>query len=174
MKTSAQWWEETRVSTEKLADWLKKQYTGEVTAASRIREFASKFCNDIKSSKILKLIAEQEEQHAEWIKELLLTRGIRVEIGSAHEKYWKETLPAIESFETGTAIAAHAEKMRLERIKVISEDEMAASDIRETFKRILKDELFHEAAFRNMSTEKALTSTLHNHKDGMNALGLVV
>ena len=43
--------------------------------------------------------------------------------------------------------------MRLERIRVICDDEDAEEDIRSVFQRILKDEEWHEAAFRKIDNE---------------------
>lgn len=173
MKTSQTWWNEVKQSPTLLADWLVKQYRGEVTAASRIRAFSNKFGPTDKLKHVLEVIAGQEETHASWIKELLITRGLVPSIDNAENRYWAETLPGINSFETGAAIAAHAEKMRLERIEVISNDEQAPSDIRDTFLKILKDELFHEKTFREMSTSEAMLVTTKGHQLGMQTLGLV-
>ena len=73
---------------------------------------------------------------------------------------------------TGTAVAAHAEGMRLERIRVIADDESAPVDIRDTFTKILKDEVWHEKAFTNLSTPDALGATMGDYKLGREALGL--
>ena len=62
--------------------------------------------------------------------------------------------------------------MRLERIRVIAQDETAPVDIRETFVKILKDEVWHEKAFTQLSTTEALNSTLGDYKLGREALGL--
>lgn len=174
MKTSKEWWDEVKVSPVALEDWLQKQYTGEVTAADRIVKLGEQFTVDTKAKSILAAIAQQEETHATWIKELLESRGITPTVGDANKRYWAKTMPGITDFETGTAVAAHAEKMRLERIRVISEDKSAPADIRETFKKILKDELWHEKAFRSLSTDEALNKTLEGHEQGMQSLGLVI
>lgn len=174
MQTSKEWWETTKASPEAINDWLQKQYTGEATAASRIMELSEEFNTDRRVTRILMTIANQEMQHSEWIRDLLISRGINPTIGNPNGRYWKETLKVIKDFETGAAIAAHAEKMRLERITVISEDEEAPEDIREVFKKILVDELFHERAFRSLSTDEAMRNTLETHQAGMEALGLVI
>lgn len=174
MKTSAQWWEETKASPEKLIEWLKKQYTGEVTAAARIVALGEQFKVDTKTKSILAAIAAQEDQHATWIHDLLADRGVTPEIGDENKRYWKHALPGITDFEHGAAVGAHAEKMRLERIQVISEDQAAPADVRLAFQKILKDELWHEKAFRSLSTPSALLATLSNHEAGAQSLGLVV
>lgn len=174
MKTSKQWWDEVKASPEAINEWLQKQYTGEVTAADRIVRLGEQFDANPKAQKILATIAAQEAQHAEWIRALLVVRGINPEVGNAEKRYWAKTLPGIVDFETGAAVAAHAEKMRLERIQVICDDEDAPWDIRYTFKKILKDELWHEKAFRALSTDDALEKTLHGHEEGRESLGLVI
>lgn len=70
-----------------------------------------------------------------------------------------KTLPQIESWETGCAVAAHAEEMRLERIKIVV-SQCKDKDIRDTFTKILKDELFHAKAFREFTTDEAYLNTL--------------
>jgi rubrerythrin len=173
MKTSLTWWNEVKASPSLLKDWLVKQYRGEVTAADRIRTLADNYATTGLQRKTLEVIASQEETHASWVLGLLNARGIMPCSENAEDRYWAATLPGIEDFETGSAVAAHAEKMRLERIQVICEDQEAPEDIRSVFSRILKDELFHERAFRQMSTPAALAKTQDNHELGRTALGLV-
>lgn len=172
MKTSNEWWQEIKKTEVLFNDWLIKQYRGEVTAAERIEAFRDQYAADVKSKKTLTIIAAQERQHADWILSLLKSRNISPDISNAEKRYWKETLPSIESFETGAAIGAHAEKMRLERIKAIVSDNNAPEDVKNIFKRILKDELFHERAFRKMAGPTALDSTKGNHEKGLEVLGL--
>jgi rubrerythrin len=159
-----------------LKDWLLKQWRGEVTASNRIVRFAEQYASDQHQVKVLNAIAAQERQHAEWVEQLLLSRGIEVDAGQidqAEQRYWKETLHGITDFETGSAVAAHAEGMRLERIRVIAADEQAPADIRSVFERILKDEEWHERAFSELSSPVALAATQANHEAGLQALGLV-
>jgi len=172
MKTSLSWWSEVKASPSLLQGWLVKQYRGEVTAASRIRTLAANYHISKQQAATLQLIASQEEQHAEWVLELLKARGINPTLENAEDRYWAKTLPGIEDFETGAAVGAHAEAMRLDRIRVIANDDTAPEDIRSTFKRILIDERFHERAFRKMSTPEALEKTRGNHDLGKTALGL--
>ncbi len=177
MKTSKQWWDEVKNDSDKIDRWLRKQWRGEVTAAGRIQKLASQYTvADGREYTILHTIAEQERQHADWVGELLDSRGIVVDdsdLLQAEGRYWAETLPGIKDFATGTAVAAHAEKMRLERIQTIVDDETAPVDIRDVFTRILKDELWHERAFRGLSTPEALQETEGDYKLGREALGLV-
>jgi rubrerythrin len=176
-QTPQAWWNATKNNEAKFGDWLVKQYRGEVTAAVRIVQLGEKFDVTPTSKRILNMIAEQERTHAEWIKALLVSRGIEVPVveqEQAEQRYWAATLPGIESFATGTAVAAHAEEMRLARIRVIADDESAPADVRSTFKRILKDEEWHASAFKALSTDTALAATLNAHEAGMEALGLSI
>lgn len=172
MKNSKVWWNEVKTDSVKFNDWLIKQYRGEVTAASRIESFAEKYATSSRDKKILKVIAGQEKTHANWVLDLLKSRNIKPDIEHAEDRYWKETLPEIESFETGAAVGAHAEAMRLDRIKAICEDELAPVDVRSVFKKILRDELFHERAFRNMAGVEAMLATENAHNKGKELLGL--
>lgn len=172
-KTSQQWWDEVKVDNAKLNRWLLKQWRGEVTAAARISGFADSYAPDESTIRILHIIAGQEKQHAEWVLALLHSRGIVPDLRGAELRYWKETMPQVRSFEVGAAVGAHAEAMRLERIRTIAADESAPTDIRETFQWILKDEVFHERAFREMAGPDALQQTEASHRRGREVLGLV-
>ncbi len=169
---SKQWWELVKNNPAKFNDWLIKQYRGEVTAAQRIRLLASKFARTLLQERTLEIIAKQEETHASWVLDLLKARGIVPDTKNAEDRYWKQTLKGIEDFETGCAVGAHAEGMRLERIRAIADDPEAPKDVADTFKRILKDEIFHEKAFRSFSSKKALAATAGNHSLGLQVLGL--
>lgn len=172
MKTSEQWWEETKSDSEKLVNWLKRQYHGEVTAAERIE----KYCIEKSPEqwiRVLRGIAFDERKHAEWVGVLLSVRGISAEKLQKEERYWDKTLGQIDSFQKATAVAAHAENMRLERIRVIAGDESAPQDIRGVFQAILFDEERHAAAFKRMAGDEALAATLEAHIMGSQAIGLI-
>jgi rubrerythrin len=178
MRTSAEWWQAVKADPALLLDWLRKQYHGEATAAVRMREFLAQFGTEARDPKwvaTVEEIARQEEMHAAWVGGLLRARGEEpaVIIGKS-ERYWQATLPGIESWESGCAVAAHAEAMRLDRIRVIAADLDAPADIREVFARILPQEEFHERAFRAFASDEALTAALETHAAGAEALGLVV
>lgn len=172
MQTSSEWWQKTKSDPVVLNDWLVKQYRGEATAAKRIRAFADEYAADPDDRVILNRIATQEERHAAWVLTLLASRNIEPNVENAEERYWKETLPEVESFESGAAVGAHAEKMRLDRIRVIAEDIEGPSDIREVFARILPEEEFHERAFRQMAGPDAMSKTEASHERGLQLLGL--
>lgn len=177
MKTSIEWWNEVKQDEIKLNEWLVKQWRGEVTASERIKRFSEQFAADKpKVQRILAEIANQESTHAKWVWDLLRHRNIECDetaIQEAEKRYWKETLPGITSLETGAAVAAQAESMRLERIRVIADDANAPDDIRGVFQAILKDEVWHEAAFTQLASDDAFASTKGNHELGLIALGLV-
>jgi rubrerythrin len=175
-RTSLQWWQEVKADQTKLMAWLRKQYHGEATAAVRIRSFLDKYekqARDPKWVMTVEEIAGQEQMHAEWVGELLRTRGEEPKVNiSKDEPYWEATLSGIDSWESGCAVAAHAEKMRLARIRVIVADPDTPEDIKDVFSRILPQEEFHERAFRSFTTDSALTAALENHTIGAAALGL--
>jgi rubrerythrin len=164
MKTSAMWWEEVLGNQSLLIDWLKKQYHGEVTAAVRIIGFRDAFALKEKHKKTLTIIASQEELHAAWVGELLTSRGIIPETLNKQERYWDSTLPGIEDFATGSAVASHAERMRLDRIRVIASHPNTPDDIRKVFEKILPQEIFHEKAFEKMAGDQAMKKTLGHHQ----------
>ena len=173
---SASWWRSIKREPAALLDWLRKQYHGEHTAAWRIEEYATAHVpDDSRWRAVLETIAAQERQHAGWVGELLRTRGENPTPLDKEERYWRETLQAIDSLETGAAVAAHAENMRLARIEVIAGDQEpdAPADIRDVFARILTDERFHARAFTAMAGDAALAKTRENHARGLAALGLI-
>jgi rubrerythrin len=178
MRSSQQWWQSVKADPALLMDWLRKQYHGESMAAVRMRQFLECFGNEAHDPRwvsTVEEIARQEEMHASWVGELLRVRGEEPAlIPDKDERYWQQTLPGISSWETGCAVAAHAEAMRLERIRVIAADPDAPADVRDVFARILPQEEFHERAFRAFSSDASLTATLHQHTQGAQALGLVV
>lgn len=96
MQTTKQWWDEVSNSPEKMIAWLKAQYHGEVTAEGRMRGMIEKYDLDPQSvaAVIVNRIADDEKRHAEWVGELLYTRGITAEVLQKEERYWNETLPA--------------------------------------------------------------------------------
>lgn len=174
MKTSQQWWDEVKNDSDKFNDWLVKQYRGEVTAASRIFAVMVHFDVSKPAKKVLTKIAEQESMHAEWIRELLNARGLKATMDFAEDRYWAEVLPGAIDFETAAAVGAHAEQMRLERINVIVEDKDTPEDIRHTFEKILKQEIFHASAFAKLAGVDAMAKTKYSHEQGLALLGLVI
>ena len=173
MKTSKEWWAEVKACQEKFNDWLVKQYRGEVTAAQRIREVATQFGESPREKSILEAIAAQEEQHAAWVLELLRARGIDPSIEGAEERYWAAVLPAITDIHTAAAVGAHAEEMRLERIRVIVADADAPQDVVMVFGRILPQEIWHARAFTQMAGPEAMSATQYTQEQGRLLLGLV-
>jgi rubrerythrin len=178
-RDSVTWWNHTKASPDRLARWLQAQLRGERTAHERIERFCALHCTPgSREALLIGAIAAQERQHALWIEELLLARGLSVAPISQPTRYWTRTLGAQEraldamDFATGCAVGAHAEKMRLERIEAIASDADAPADIRAVFAKILPQERFHERAFRSLSTPQALERTRHAHTLGRQALGL--
>lgn len=173
-QNSEQWWNVIKRDEARFIDWLMKQYHGEITASARILAFAERYTHpDSRMARMLYTIADQEQAHAAWVGELLTARGITPVALEKNERYWDKTLGAIESFETGAAVAAHAEHMRLERIHVIVADASTPTEVRRVFARILPQEVFHEQAFATMAGEEAMRATLADHQLGRAAIGLI-
>lgn len=175
MKTSKEWWDETKASPEKLVNWLKNQYHGEAVASERIRQFILPNMEG-KYEFMVEKIADDEDKHASWVGKLLLDRGITPEILQKEERYWKEVMT--EDFTNNgnyaAAVAAHAEEMRLERITVIMNDSESPKDIQETFKNIYRDEVFHAKGFKLIAGDDYYNQASENHAKGLEALGLIV
>jgi hypothetical protein len=171
---SAAWWAATRDEPARLIAWLYAQYRGEVTAARRILDLRDAHAPaGSRAHRLLTIIAGQEQAHAGWVGELLRARGREPELrGEAEARYWRGPLAAIVDLETGCAVGAHAEAMRLARIGAIAGDPAAPADIRAVFGRILPQERFHEQAFRSLATAESLERTRDAHALGVRLLGL--
>jgi len=174
MQTSRDWWNSVRKDPVKLINWLKNQYHGEVTAAKRINDLILVHATSEHYKEIINQIIAQEKQHAVWIATLLYKRGIAPSILSKKERYWDQTVHQVKDWDTGCAVAAHAEAMRLERIKVICDTPDTPFDIKNVFDQILEQEQWHALVFKALTTEKAFKDTENNHIKGMKELGLVI
>lgn len=176
MKTSKEWWSEVKADNAKLVDWLKRQYRGEVSAVQRLNTVKLTFEMDMTAEQFnnLSLIASQEAMHARWIKDLLEERGIQADADqeNAETRYWSEVDLSYSDFLTTMAVGAHAEQMRLERIRAIAEDKTAPWDIREAFIRIAADESYHAKFFTEAAGADALKATENDHEAGKRLLGL--
>ena len=172
MHTTSEWWQATKADPERLVAWLRDQYRGEATAADRIDALRDAYADDPRAARILTVIAAQERDHAAWVGALLAARGEPVAVDEVEERYWTAPLAAIGDLQTGCAVGAHAERMRLERIETIAADPDAPADVREVFRRILPQERFHERAFRELAGAEALQATRGAHELGRRALGL--
>jgi rubrerythrin len=174
MKTTAQWWSETKSDEAKLHAWLQRQYVGELAAVNLLSEVLIRFGSEMSEkdwNRIFKVM-NQEALHGKWIKELLDARGIKPEKDAdSTRRYWNEVLPAVDSFEKASAAAYNAENMRLHRIREIAGDASAPADIRETFQDILPHEEWHEEVFAEMKGNVDLSEF---HSKGLEALSLVL
>jgi hypothetical protein len=174
MKTTKEWWQETRDDSTKLHAWLRRQYVGELAAVNLLSELLIRFGSEMTNQQwgnIYKIM-QQEALHGSWMKDLLDVRGIKPEPNaSATRRYWNEVLPAVNSFAKAVAAAFHAEHMRLARIREIADDNQAPADIRAAFQRILPHEEWHELAFSEMKGDVTLTES---HEKGLQALNLVM
>lgn len=173
-KTVQEWVEDVLSSKEKMHHWLTRQYVGEVLASQRISSLAF-MVTDPKNSNILSIIAEDEHRHAQWVKELLLARDIEpTEPTYDADRYWSKILSDDLTEQQLFAAGAHAEEMRLHRIRAIVKEPRFDQDIREVFGEILCDEVFHAKAFASMSGDDAIQEMSDKHKLGLEALGLEI
>lgn len=173
MRSSAVWWAETKADPAAFEDWLRDQYRGEATAAARIEMLRDAFTEPgSRPYRVLSVIAAQERKHAIWVGELLAARGMNLAIPGDRERYWPAVVDLVTDLETGAAVGAHAERMRLERLEAIANDESAPRDVREVFARIVPEERFHERAFRSLAGDRAMKKTASAHALGRAALGL--
>jgi hypothetical protein len=173
MKTSKQWWNELLVDNDKMIDWLKKQYHGEMMAGTRIREVFAKFDLSDADAKLIEKVALEEDLHAYWIGELLEERGVTPEMLKHEERYWKHAFAEIDTVEDAAAVGFLAEEMRLRRILTISTCVRSPYDIKQVMKRIYTQELGHVEAFRQLTDADTIIEHMSNHTEGLNALGLV-
>lgn len=173
VRDSRSWWEAQKRDPKALVAWLLDQYRGEATAAGRIEMLRDAYAEPgSRAHRLLGVIAAQERRHAVWVGDLLAARGVEPKIGPKRERYWKPTLEVVRDLETGCAIGAHSERMRLLRIEVIASDPEAPEDIRAVFQRILPEERFHARAFAELAGDAALAATKDAHDLGRQALGL--
>lgn len=174
MKNTQQWLEEIKTDPAKFNHWLERQYVGECLAADRIEKLAE-LQAETRFGKVLKKIANDERNHAQWVAELLVNRGITLpEPSMDGTRYWEPILDNLHSFEEIAGAGHHAETMRLIRIRALAEDVEMPDDIRKVFANILPDEEFHAKAFAAMSTEEAIESTGKLHNMGLEMLGLEI
>lgn len=174
MRTTAQWWEDTKNNPEKLTHWLRRQYVGELAAVNLLSEMMLKFGADMTARQWTDLykVMMQEALHARWVKELLDSRGVTLEKDSdPQRRYWLEVLPEVDNFEKAAAAAHDAENMRLHRIREIAADAQAPADIRKVFSDILPHEEWHEEVFASMQGDARLDEARDR---GLRALNLVL
>lgn len=173
MKTVQIWINEVKASTDKLNHWLGRQYVGEVLAANRISTLAERVPAQWKP--VLHRIADDEANHARWVLGLLTARGLPIPAVSYDgARYWEPILKDGMTVTQMLAAGAHAEEMRLHRIRALAVDPEIDEDIREVFQRILPDEEFHAKAFAAAAGPEAVASAVHQHHLGLEALGLEV
>ena len=175
MKTTSEWWAETKADPEKLAHWLRRQYVGEMAAVNLLSELLITYggqATESECDKVHKVMC-QEATHAKWMKRLMEGRKIDPEVGAtAERRYWSEVKPAVNSFQEGCAAGYHAEHMRLERIRCIASDtDPAVADLAETFAKILPHEMWHERVFDEMRQGQTLTQY---HEKGLEKLNLLM
>lgn len=174
---SEQWWQETKSNPDKLNHWLQRQYVGEYAAVNLLSQILLKFAHNmtVEEHRNIHSIMLQEALHANWMYELLQNRQLIPEANSeATQRYWHDVLPNVTCFKAAMQAAHQAENMRLFRIRAIANDPAAPSDIRETFKKILPHEEWHEEVFGKMQGDYVSSEISDAHQRGLNALNLVL
>jgi hypothetical protein len=91
--TSKQWWESIKKNPKALNRWLENQFHGEQTAAHRLEILLAIAPMGWHFYTLVKIISEQELNHAFWIGTLLEIRGITPHVLNKKERYWAKTLP---------------------------------------------------------------------------------
>ena len=172
MTTTVQdWVSSVKLSSDKLHHWLSRQYIGETLAADRIQALAD--ISPENQQPVLRRIADDEAKHASWVRDLLVQRGILIpEATYDGTRYWGPILKNGMSASQLMAAGAHAEAMRLHRIRALAADTDIDQDIRDVFQRILPDEEFHAKAFAHMAGADAVAQAEADHQAGLVALGL--
>jgi len=170
MKTSKQWWDETKNNTVKFNKWLSQQWLAEAVAFGKIKELA---LNDPENAAILTKIATDELKHSLLLKDLCVSRSIAIAQRSTDRYYGSINLESLSKDEL-YAIGHYAEGMRLSRIRAITEDQDAPEDVSFVFSIILKDEIMHEKAFKAIASKDALQRMKNKHELGVQALGLTL
>lgn len=173
MKSVQDWINEVKGDESKFNQWLQRQYVGECLAAQRIEQLAELVPENKQT--VIHRIADDEHLHADWVEELLVRRGIPLpEVTAEGSRYWEPVLRQGLSVQQLLAAGAHAEEMRLHRIRAIVADEGFPDDVREVFGNILPDEEFHARAFAAAAGQEALAEAAGRHQQGLAALGLEI
>lgn len=178
MKTSKEWVDEVAVDNDKFVKWLKRQFIGETLAAKRIEELSiAEGLTDEQRMHLMQISAD-EYLHAVWISRLLSLFGIpeptNDEVNYEQDRYWNEVKIETLSLDELFAAGAHAETMRLDRIRAIVECSEMHPEVRKTFAAIQPMEEYHAATFRKFTTDEAFNKTFENHERGMMALNLIM
>lgn len=171
-KTSKEWLQSVKQNPDKFNKWLANQWLAEVEAAARIQKLADTATNS-KEQVLLSKIASDEARHADLLKGLCNTRGIKISEKSSNRYYDSVKLSGLTRSEL-FAVGHYAEGMRLSRIEAICVDTEMPSDITTVFQSILKDEQMHEKAFKSLTDKESLEAMRDRHELGVQALGLTL
>ncbi|MEY2786521.1 MAG: hypothetical protein RL277_2733 [Planctomycetota bacterium] len=175
MRTTAQWWDETRSSETRLIDWLQRQFHGEAYAVSLMHHFLALYEDDMEQwvKPNFHFIAKQEALHAKWVGQLLFKRGVQPRMLDKRERYWGEVRHHIHSFDTYCAAIHLVENMALAKDVAISAHPATPADVHEVFRRLKVDETFHAGFYGLLAKPEALEEMSVHHRRGMEAIGLM-
>jgi rubrerythrin len=182
LKTSQEWWDDTKSNPQAIASWLQRQLAGELSAVALISSAMLKFVHQLtaEQTKVLTRIVTDEIKHANWIRELLEDRGIPPAEHNAHDRYWLEILNQAQCLNDLFQAGAQAEAMRLQRIEAIADtdeglaEQLDIEDIVDVFYRIWRDEEFHAKAFKRLQGQYNNEAVKNAHEQGLVSLELIL
>lgn len=139
-----------------LIGWLKDQYVGEREAVASMETLLQggkmESAANQKYLRLVEKVIADEHRHVAMIVALLASRGITPPpVGEP------KVLAGMEDFFSGSAVASRAEAIRAGIIRVIVDDGEVPEDVRISFLTILREEAFHEKAFREVAGLKQMT-----------------
>lgn len=182
IETQSEWLQRVESIPAEFKSWLIRQYHGEVRATNEIIKLADDLTNAMQGSNadvapvvaLLVHIANDEANHAKYIAALLDLYGYTPDEQEPNGKYWEQSMKGVQSFDDIFAVGAHAEAMRLSRIEAVMNSKVFDETVCKVFARIYEDEKNHVEWFRSLCSDEAFERMSEHHKDGLNALGLVL
>ena len=145
-------WQKLKGQARGLVKWLLDQYVGErnaVASMEQLREAVLRHGGTDKVVALVDRVLNDERRHVATIGRLLVARGeTNLPVGEP------VVLEGLDDPNAGPAFVSRAEAVRAGIIRVVVDDPDVPADIREVFQIILKEERFHEEAFRAVAGEK--------------------
>ena len=149
-------WPEVRTKPGGIEWWLQKQYVGELEAIASMEKLLRSFDANPKGAKLRNLVVRvirDERNHVAMIERLLQARGVTPEAPAS-----PEVLSGLDQWAEGCAATSRAEAIRAGEIRTVIADLGTPDDIRTVFGRVLKEEVFHEKAFRELAGQEAMAN----------------
>ncbi len=156
LRTLRAQWPAIRMQPNWVENWLQGQFSGEVDAVASMEDLLATFLRDPTKGRqvlLLERIVRDERDHVLWIGQLLQARGVKPRAIAPGE-----VLPGMDTCQHGCAVASRAEALRAGEIRLVIADEWVPTDVRDAFRHILGDEVFHERAFRRLAGDPAMVN----------------